>query len=428
MNEVLVVTCKVSVNGSPLEPEWAGVLGRVVVDQYLEKADRFGLYFGERGLELFDAELFKPGTKIQIDVEPNESGNPMIKGEVTAVAPELVAGKPSTLQVDGFDGWYRWGREQKRRTFLDMTAGEIVRQVASDRGVKAEVDAGDKFDYLLQDNVTDLAFLMSLANRHRYDLTIDTDKITFKKPAEKNPPVAKFTWGENLLHFVPRETAARQPSEVIVRGWDPKAKKPVIGKAGTGEEETEVGSGKKAGDLVSGAFGKAGSLAVERPVSTEAEAAATAKRLLSELTMGFLEIEATTKGVPDVRPGCTIEVRGVGEKYEGEYYVTRAQHRLSPRGYATKIWGRRNTLNENKPPKVESEREETKEEKADIEVMVIDALDEPLPNAEYAITLSDGTQRKGKTDSNGNLKETGVPKGSYRIEVAEYEVTIRGRA
>ena len=61
----------------------------------------------------------------------------------------------------------------------------------------------------------------------------------------------------DLLEFSPRLSSAGQVTEVIVRGWDPKEKKEVIGRAGLGDEETRMG-GQQSGDaLADSAFGAA---------------------------------------------------------------------------------------------------------------------------------------------------------------------------
>jgi phage protein D len=428
MPEALVVSCTVKIDDSPLALEWAARLARVSVEQRLEAADRFTLLFSEDGLRLFDEEIFLPGSKIVIDCDPNPSGEPLIKGEVTAATPELVAGKPATLLVEGYDGSFRHSREKKRRTFLDMTAGDIVRQIGSDMGLQVDAEDGDQQEYAIQDNVSDMAFLWSLARPLRFEVNIDNDRLRFGPPAERGDVDTTFERGVDLLHFVPRQSAARQPTQVIVKGWDPIQKKAVVGKAGTGDEEASVGRGQRAGDAVSQGFGEAPATLVERPVQSEREAEQLAKRLLSELAMDFLKCEATVPGNPAVRPGRLVTILGVGEQYEGDYYVNKATHLFSGRGYVTRFWARRNALDEAQAEEVEAEAaEQAEEEPVDIEATIVDPLGNPVADTAYTIHLSDGTSREGQTDSDGHLLESGCPAGPYRIEVGEDELSVLKR-
>lgn len=419
MEDILVVNCLILVEGSELETEWASRLARVVVDQQLESADRFTLLFGEGGLELYDAEVFKPGTRLEVKITPSPEGEdkPLIKGEVTAAAPELVAGEPECLLVEGYDGWYRLSREKKRRSFLDMSAGEIVRQMASDLGLKANVDSGDKLEYTLQDNISDLEFLVSLARTHRYELGIDTEQISFKKPQESGGAAVTLTWGQDLLQFTPKESAARQPSKVVVRGWDPVGKKAVVGTAGTGEEDATVGSGKVAGDLVTTGFGEAPSVVVERPVRTESEATALAKRIHSELSMGFVQVEGTAAGCPAIRPSVQVEIKNVGERYEGKYYVVRTKHVFSGRGYVTKFWARRNALNKNEPPAVTATSAREEEKDHWIEIAFVDNEETAMAIGDYVLKAPDGTEFTGTVGSDGKLRHDGIASGECTVLV-----------
>jgi phage protein D len=410
----LVVTCKIKVDGQLLEPQWASKLARVTVEQRLEAADRFELSFGEGGMELFDSELFKSGTKVEVEVTA-ESAAPLIKGEVIAATPEFVSGKPTTLRVEGFDSAFRLSRQKRRRTFLDMTAGDIVRKIASDAGLRADTETGDKFEYLYQDNVSDMEFLVSLARRHRFEVIADDKTIRFRPPDERSDADTSFKWGEDLLQFTPKMTAARQPSQVIVRGWDPVSKKEAEGRAGVGQEEAAVGKGKRAGDVVKEGFGDAPMLVTDGQVRSAQEAEVAAKRLLSQLAMDFLQADATVPGNSAVKPGRLVEINGVGEQYEGGYYVTQVEHKLSPRGFVTRFWAKRNALHKAEPKEVKPAEVATETKDHWLEAKFVDADDNPIAMGAYVLKAPDGTEFTGEVGDDGVLHHDGLVSGDCQI-------------
>ena len=55
-----------------------------------------------------------------------------------------------------------------------------------------------------------------------------------------------------------------------------------------------------------------------------------------------------------------------------------------------------------------------------VEILATDNNGKPLKNAAYALYLSDGTHRKGSTDSNGRIYETGLPLGNWAIDIIDY--------
>lgn len=54
-----------------------------------------------------------------------------------------------------------------------------------------------------------------------------------------------------------------------------------------------------------------------------------------------------------------------------------------------------------------------------IEIEFIDGDGNPMANADYTITLADGTQKTGKLDSNGIARVDDAPPGTYEVEVSK---------
>jgi hypothetical protein len=54
------------------------------------------------------------------------------------------------------------------------------------------------------------------------------------------------------------------------------------------------------------------------------------------------------------------------------------------------------------------------------EIELLDDYGEPIADAEYAISLSDGTIRRGKLNGQGKSKEQDIPPGDYEVEFKDY--------
>jgi hypothetical protein len=75
----------------------------------------------------------------------------------------------------------------------------------------------------------------------------------------------------------------------------------------------------------------------------------TAQRPAAEATFGQGEqgqvtAEATTVGLPGLRAKTIIEIRGVGRKCSGLYYVESVRHRIDGSGYRCELALRRNAV------------------------------------------------------------------------------------
>lgn len=60
--------------------------------------------------------------------------------------------------------------------------------------------------------------------------------------------------------------------------------------------------------------------------------------------LGHVTAEATTIGLPSLRAKQNIEMRGVGRKFSGVYYVEAVRHRINGGGYSCELTLRRNAL------------------------------------------------------------------------------------
>src|SRR5262249_39560505 len=154
-----------------------------------------------------------------------------------------------------------------------------------------------------------------------YQVGVDDRTLRFRR-AEKAPTAATAQeWGSGLLSFRVRLSAVYQPNEVHVRGWDPQAKRAVVGKATRPEHASKVGDAKNGGAVAEQAFGAAATLIVtDQPVSDQNEATQMAQALLDQQSGDYLTAEGRCLGEPSIRAGRTIKIDNMGQRLSGTYF------------------------------------------------------------------------------------------------------------
>jgi phage protein D len=55
----------------------------------------------------------------------------------------------------------------------------------------------------------------------------------------------------------------------------------------------------------------------------------------------MVEANGTTVGLPDLRSGQQIVIRGLGARFSGIYFVIKTTHTINDNGYVTKFTARR---------------------------------------------------------------------------------------
>ncbi len=333
------------------------------VDDNLNLPDTFTIHVRDPQLKWLDSDIFTLGKPVEISVKGANGTAKLMEGEITAIEPEFTRKGDPTLRVMGYDRCHRLNREKKTCSFNQMTDSDIATKIARKVGLKPKTDnTREVHEYVLQDNQTDWEFLWDRAQRIGFRVFVEGDELHFRKVPQSNGKMPVLDWGDTLIEFTPRLSSARQVTEVIVRGWDPREKKGIVGRATKAEDTPDIEDRKHrepGGDAAQKAFGVGGKEVIEdRPVATQAEADALAQSICDEIGQDFITADGVCSGNPDVQAGAMIQLKSVGERFSGKYRVSHALHRYEAEGYTTEftIGGRHgNTLGELlAPKKVES--------------------------------------------------------------------------
>src|SRR5262249_8225172 len=85
-------------------------------------------------------------------------------------------------------------------------------------------------------------------------------------------------------------------------------------------------------------------IVVDRPIQNEAEARLLAKNRLRQIGEVLVQAKGKTAGLPDLRSGVKIEIKGVGARFSGIYLVTSTTHTIGESGYTTDFTARMEKL------------------------------------------------------------------------------------
>ena len=208
-------------------------------------------------------QLFAIGNVVEIKLGYVDDLETLMIGEITALEPEFVFNRLPSLTVRGYDRRHRLQRGRKTRTFVSRKTATSPRRLPAKRASDgASDDSEEMHDYVLQANQTDLDFLHERASRIQYDLSSRRQDAAL--PTRSPMPRRSLTLSHGRTtcwSFRPRLSSAGQVSEVMVRGWSPKDKKELIGRAKAGDEVSSIGGHESGAALVAGAFGTAIELA-----------------------------------------------------------------------------------------------------------------------------------------------------------------------
>ena len=319
----------------------------VTVDLDVDAPSMFTLELLSPGEEMnktswSDADLFAPGSTVEIKLGQVGSLTTVMKGEVTGMELEASGESGQRLTVRGYDIGHRQMRSTKIRSFAAMSAGDIAKQVASENSLTPSVtDTKVKLDYVLQDSESDFDFLKRLARIYGYIVYIDDATLYFGPRKFSESAAVTLSRGVEISEFHLNLSTHGLPGKVVVRAWD-ITKKEAITATATASDVPKMGTtlGLSAAES---AFGSADITLVNAPVTTADAASALALAKLSEASLEYIQGDVVCAGSAALKPGVVVALSGLGTSFSGNYYVTAAKHTFyGTEGYKTTLSVRRN--------------------------------------------------------------------------------------
>ena len=226
-----------------------GIMDNLVsieVDDALNIPDMFTIQLRDPQLEWTDSDTLAIGKEVEISVRGESGRVTLITGEITSCETSFRHGAGATMVARGYDRSHRLSRGRQTRSFVQVTDSDIVTRIARELGLRVQADStSEVYEYVLQDNQTNLEFLESRARRIGFRLFVEEDILHFQSIPENGAEAPTLEWGVNLLEFNARLTTSCQTSEIDVRGWDPHTRQEIVGRASRAQDMPEVGENRQ---------------------------------------------------------------------------------------------------------------------------------------------------------------------------------------
>ncbi len=326
----------IEINGSP-QRDLVSDVQRIEVEDSIISPSMFSFEIADREREWLDKSVLNPDTvdvKIYMGYVGGEKGKPLITGRVLALSPSFSLEGPTLLTVQGFDHSSLLQRTFQNRDsgFKDQTLSNIASTLARNIGLRSECDP-TKVTYksmLANLGESDYTFLRRMAGMIGYDFYVRDKILHFQKP-KYSDLAGTLSWrrdGGGFLNGVSsvslRLSAAKVVKEIQVRGYDPKKMKPYVSKVSPNYKVNVTPASK------SSILEQNMKLATQEEINDLSRARADG---ISHI----VDMEASLVGDPSLRAGATLKVEGIGERFSGNYYITKAKHAIGDEGYTLKL-------------------------------------------------------------------------------------------
>lgn len=285
------------------------------------------LWFGRDVLEFGKSLRIKLGDQVLFD------------GRILAIEATFPPTSAPTIVVRADDRLQDLRMTRRTRHFEGVSDADVVRQLANDHGLQADVNInGPTWPLLVQGNESDLAFLRRRMLAADADLSLRDGKVRVRSRAQRTEPDLTLTRGNQLRNIKLSADLAHQRTAITCSAWDVSGKQAASETAEAACLGNEARDGDSGPQVLQQALGARKDTVAHRLPAGSAGARSEAEshfRLIARrFVMGVGEADADTR----LCPGARVNLQGLGPLFNGAYGVNDVIHRFDQqRGLRTEF-------------------------------------------------------------------------------------------
>jgi phage protein D len=270
----------------------------------------------------------------EIEIAFGEEGDQTVFiGEVTAVEEQYGDGAP-TLAVLLQDALHKLGRIRQSNYYEDMSANDVVEQIASNAGLNASVQLSTMVNHWNQVNESELAFLLRFCGRFDIAARLDGDELR-AKPEEPDSDPVELTINDSVIRARFIADLNHQPTQTRVQGFNPANAEVVDYEANNMMPEPTDTSAKSDLDALTWTSEEIVPMPFAR---SQAEAETYAKAHFTSQAKRYIQADLTCQGDAKLKSGREIILNGTSSRFEGIYRIVHCAHKFtSQTGFETSL-------------------------------------------------------------------------------------------
>lgn len=282
--------------------------------------------------EVSETDHFVPGKSIEIRAGYQGTEDTIYKGIVVGHSIK-VREQRSVLRVDCKDEVYTMALNPKSRFFRDQSDSDVLEDIINQAGLRSEVEQTSyQHGELVQYNCTDWDFILTRTDAIGKICIVDNGTLKISKPDLEQSASLDLEYGATLLNFDATIDSRNQFETIASFAWSPSdqeirsSEESNFGGPGGGNLSAETLAGTHAQNPLQQHHG--GPL-------LEEELNAWSVARLQKSRLARIRGRAQFQGIASLLPGQVVNLRGVGDRFNGAVFVAAVRHEIGNGNWLT---------------------------------------------------------------------------------------------
>ncbi len=285
--------------------------------------------------EISSADDFLPGNEIEIRVGYHETEETLFKGLVIRHGVKVRSGKPSVLTVNLKHAAVRLTVGRKSAFYYDVSDSDIAREILDEHNLDAEIeDTAVVHKEMVRYRCSDWDFLLSRMDVMGKLVLVGNERVLIRAPNPPMEPALSLAYGSPMIEFEAEVDARHQLAAVASHAWDAAEQSRI-------EVDGVSPFASVQGDLdpqtLAEAAGPDSYQLDHGGQITDEELQAWADARLQKSRLAKVRGRVRCRGFAAIQPGDTLELLGVGKRFNGNAFVTGVRHEVVRGSWTTDI-------------------------------------------------------------------------------------------
>lgn len=277
---------------------------------------------------------FIPGREIEILAGYGADETVIFKGLVIRQSLSISRSNSVNLSVECKDKAVKMTKCRKRVHHQGDTDNTILSKLIKDNGLESDVSNTGKACNPIQYDSTNWDYLLTRAEANGLQVMVTDGRVQLAPVETQDSPVMTVKYGYNLYNFSAKLDATSQLKSVTTHAWDPSEQKMIKAQS----DNLDISSqGNLDSKQLSEVLGAENLELWSTPPMSQADLKAWANARLLRPQLSLIQGSMTFAGDIRAVPGAYIKLEKVGDRFNGNVYVTGVTHKLSNGTWTTDV-------------------------------------------------------------------------------------------
>jgi Rhs element Vgr protein len=272
---------------------------------------------------------FLPGTKVEIGSGYDGTTRPIYGGVIARQGIAINPHEASKLVLHLCDEAIKMTLDRRNATFENVRDSELIGKLIAANGLAKDVaQTNTVHEEIVQYYASDWDLMLTRAEMNGLVVMAEGSKITVKRPDTQQTPVLRVEYGDSILDLEAEMDAATQlsPSAIKSYAWDVDSRKLIDSGPGTVavKEQGNYSSAELAKVFNVHSFAQQTGAPIEKTALQDWSSAELLKSRLSKI-QGHVRFQGSALA----KVGKTIELAGLGGRFNGTAFLAGVQHSIA---------------------------------------------------------------------------------------------------